>query len=239
MVNAAELKLVSAHLEELRSLIQKLEEHPDQIHQIDLDLALEKVRRTYDELCRFKLNVSVVLPEKRDAVVIDQKIIKEEPVSVGQPEIVIEKEPEREPEVIPEPAVEAINIKEEVKPTEPATSLIDLFSASSVQEKQIVKKTIVEKMAEEKSVEILAEKIGKKKISSLNQAIGINEKFFFINELFDGNMKSYKEAIDDLDKLERLANAVDYLEQLVKDKGWDKSKEAYTMLKDFIERRFS
>jgi len=239
MVNTAELKLVSAHLEELRSLIQKLEERQDQIHQIDLDLALEKVRRIYDELCRVKLNVSLGLPEVREAVVIDQEVIKEEPVPLAQPEVVIEKEPEKEPEVIPELVVEAIIVNEEVKATEPETSLIDLFSASSVQEKQTVKKTIVEKMAEEKPVEILAEKIGKKKIAGLNQAIGINEKFFFINELFDGNMKSYKDAIDDLDKLEGLANAVDYLETLVKDKGWDKSKEAYAMLKEFIERRYS
>jgi len=239
MVNTAELKLVSAHLEELRSLIQKLEEHQDQIHQIDLDLALEKVRRIYDELCRVKSNVSVGIPEIREAVVVDKEVIREEPVLVAQPEIVIEKEPEKEPEVIPEPVVEAITIKEEGKATEPATSLIDLFSVSAVQEKQAINKTIVEKMVEDKPVEILAEKFGKKKIAGLNQAIGINEKFFFINELFDGNMKSYKEAIDTLDKFEDLTNAVDYLETLVKDKGWDKSKEAYAMLKDFIERRFS
>ena len=145
---ASELKLVSAHLEELRSLIQKLEEQKEQVHQIDFDLALEKVRRIYDDLCQIKSNISLVIPEKRAEVVVDQEIIKEEPVSEVQPEVV-EKEPEKEPEVIRESVVEAINIKEEVKAAEPATSLIDLFSVSAPKEKKAVKKTIVEKMAED------------------------------------------------------------------------------------------
>lgn len=234
MENAAKLKMVAEYLHELKHFVQKLDDQKESVHQIELDLALEKVRGIYDILSKIHLTAPAVMPQEKVEKVTDQVIIKEEPMVV--PEIKIEKEPVV---VVPEPVAEAKIEAHEQKEPEPATSLIDLFSASTVQEKQAVKKTIVEKMAEEKPVEILAEKIGKKKITGLNQAIGINEKFFFINELFDGNMKTYKEAIDTLDRFDSLTNAAEYLEFLARDKSWDKSNEAYVSLMGFIERRFS
>ena len=233
MEHTAKLKIVAEYLHELKHFVQKIDEQKESVHQIELDLALEKVRGIYDILSKIKLTAPAVMQQEKVEKVTDQATIKEDPVVM--PEIKTQKEAE----VIPEPVAETKIVAPELKEPEPATSLIDLFSASTVQEKQPAKKTIAEKMVEDKPVEILAEKIGKKKISGLNQAIGINEKFFFINELFDGNMKTYKEAIDNLDKFEDLTNAVDFLEQLVKDKGWDKSNEAYVMLVGFIERRFS
>jgi hypothetical protein len=239
MKNTPKLKLIADQLEDLRRLIHKLKEPQEQIHYIDLDLALEKMRRIYDNLYQLKLIDSIVIPEKRVEEIILHGAVTEDPVAVVQPEVVIEKEPEAEPEAIHEPVVETKSPPKETKEKEPSPSLIDLFSETSTREKNKGKKTIVEKIAEDKSVEILAEKIGKKKILGLNQAIGINEKFFFINELFEGNMKEYKNAIDALDQFDSRDKSYEHLNALIEKFGWDKSKDAYTMLLDFVERKFN
>ncbi len=78
-------------------------------------------------------------------------------------------------------------------------------------------------------------------INSLKQAIGVNEKFLFINELFGGNIKVYHDVIDRLDQFTNAAAAFDYLNQLTVEFGWDESKNTATVetLATYVERRFS
>ena len=44
-------------------------------------------------------------------------------------------------------------------------------------------------------------------MKDLKDAIGINEKFLFINELFDGNLQDYSEALNKLNAFENLQSA--------------------------------
>ena len=60
--------------------------------------------------------------------------------------------------------------------------------SSQAPKKEVLKEAPV-KPARKRTDESVAEKQKHKKISDLKTAIGINEKFQFINELFDGNMK--------------------------------------------------
>ncbi len=48
-------------------------------------------------------------------------------------------------------------------------------------------------------------------IASLRAAIGLNDRFLFIREIFDNNADRYNLIIDQLDKLETIQQAVDYL----------------------------
>src|ERR1051325_1170887 len=99
-----------------------------------------------------------------------------------------------------------IEQKEEKKTIE----IPDLFSSAITPGPQ--KEKPVEKViAKEESV---AEKISHKKISDLKSVIGINEKFQFINELFDGNMKEYNVALDQINNFSSLGEAVNYLANL-------------------------
>lgn len=46
-----------------------------------------------------------------------------------------------------------------------------------------------------------------KPVVSLSEAIGINDKFHFIREVFGGSQSSYDEAIAKLNKVESMADA--------------------------------
>jgi hypothetical protein len=110
-------------------------------------------------------------------------------------------------------------------------------------EEQILeKKVVVESPKKERS---LNDSIGENKpteptvttgaISSLRTAIGLNDRFLFIREIFGNNTDKYNTVIDKLDKLETIQQAVDYLKaNLTLQKN-----ETSMKFVDLLKRRFS
>lgn len=86
----------------------------------------------------------------------------------------------------------------------------------------------------------IADKLLKNPVSDLKKSIGINEKFAFINELFDGDLNSYNEAIDNLNNSNSYENAIAFLKTELSSKyDWNGESEAFQKLKNLVERRFS
>jgi len=77
-----------------------------------------------------------------------------------------------------------------------------------------------------------------KKIDDLRNAIGINEKFLFINELFGGNLKQYQNAIEELNNFKSLSGIHTYLIELGVQYQWPAHSPALLRLKELIERKF-
>ena len=72
-------------------------------------------------------------------------------------------------------------------------------------------------------------------IASLRAAIGLNDRFLFIREIFENNTDRYNTVIDNLDKLETIQQAVDYLKaNLTLQKN-----ETSMKFVDLLKRRFS
>lgn len=74
-----------------------------------------------------------------------------------------------------------------------------------------------------------------KPLLSLDEAIGLNDKFLFIREIFDGNSESYNKAIN---KLESVGNFSDALAVLMSYTSETSENEAVKQLIDLIKRKF-
>jgi hypothetical protein len=77
-------------------------------------------------------------------------------------------------------------------------------------------------------------------MDSINKSISLNQKFRFINQLFNGNTMSYNSAMDELDKTEDYSQALDlvsyrYAAQYL----WDMSSDEVGELVDILKRRFN
>jgi len=72
-------------------------------------------------------------------------------------------------------------------------------------------------------------------ISSLRSAIGLNDRFLFIREIFENNTEKYNTIIEQLDKLETIQQAVEYLKANLSLQKNDTSLKFVELLK----RRFS
>jgi hypothetical protein len=71
-----------------------------------------------------------------------------------------------------------------------------------------------------------------KSVKSLSEAIGINDKFLFIREIFDGNKDVYSQAISRLDKAENLQDAMAIIMSYTGEKP---ENEAVAQLLDLVK----
>lgn len=77
-------------------------------------------------------------------------------------------------------------------------------------------------------------------VANLKDAIGVNEKFLFINELFGGNIQVYNEAIARLNSFGNMQQAFDFLNELSDSLAWDQNRsgQAIEKMANFVQRRY-
>jgi hypothetical protein len=94
-----------------------------------------------------------------------------------------------------------------------------------------------ETLRTERTAATLAEKAPK--VESLREAISINQRFGFINELFNGENMEYHAAIQKLDAMPDAATARRYVqEDLAQQYGWVRKEEHVNKLLRLIDRKF-
>ena len=267
-------------LESLVEMTANVTETKGPIHQLDIDLLQDQIRKLYrevqllNEANRQMLNAGIQMkPEPRTIqpekpVEVMQEVIVEKPVEpVAEiPEPVIEPVAE-----IPVPVIEPVVEVPQEKPVEPVT-----LSQPVVEEKTVV---IAEMQAEEVAEVVqnpvpetrngdlfsqpltIAEKL-KKQDNSINQqmmgnntvrnekltgspiqnlktAIGINDKFIFVNELFKGEMKEYEAVLGLINDAAGEETAMSILHENLQKRGTLDKAEIRMKLERFIQRRFA
>lgn len=77
-------------------------------------------------------------------------------------------------------------------------------------------------------------KISNSPVKSIQTAIGINDRYQYIRELFDGKADIFTKTVTDLDKLENIQQAVNYLQENFK---WKKNETSLKFV-NLVKRRF-
>src|SRR5204863_10123227 len=100
--------------------------------------------------------------------------------------------------------------------------------------------TLHGKIASKASVKTIADKLHTKPIKDFKAAIGINEKFLFINQLFEGNLQRYSEAIEKVNAFSDLQSAKQFIAvELAARLNWHEDNENVRNFMELIARRFS
>ncbi len=162
--------------------------------------------------------------EKAEEVQEDDYSIQQEGV---QPQATASIEPEKPQAPIAEK--EVLTPVQQAPSPKPKTTL-DLFAQEATE-------SLGEKL-KPKNDPSIAERMEQSPISDLRAAIGINEKFLFINELFKGNLNLYNKTIDELNAFETINGAFTYLVETKVQYQWDENTAAFAKLKALIERKF-
>ena len=118
---------------------------------------------------------------------------------------------------------------EEVAPTiadaaQPVTVLGDVVGAERT--------TIADSITPKEDV---ASVIGSSQLSTLRSAIGLNDKFLLIRDLFGGDNGAYEAAIDGLDSCQSLDDAMLYI---FDNFAWDSECDGAKLLTELLSRRF-
>lgn len=84
----------------------------------------------------------------------------------------------------------------------------------------------------------LASQASRQPISNIKAAIGINDKFSYLKELFKNNVNEYNEALEKLNNFDSYADAEDYFQELKAKYGWDPESKPFQGLADLLNRRY-
>jgi len=143
--------------------------------------------------------------------------------------------------VMPQASLAKERSKEFSKPSAKAGLTASLFDDHpTVSEKFPNAPSLYDKISSSRQDSSLAEKLLKNPVTDLKKSIGINEKFSFINELFDGDLNTYNEAIDKLNSSTDFNMALNHLEKNYAVKyNWNGESDSFLKLKNLIERRFN
>jgi len=249
-------EMIKGEINELAEIIleqtQKLLAYPDGAPQIEVDIIKENIRKLYDNVdalvdvnwtssvrkvkaidtqideqvdellniaeAEFQGNIDELSQQMGD-LIDEQYEVKEEEIELSQEivETIISETKEAE-----EP-VEVSNNKSENKP--------------APKEQELPEKTAAVANATTDN-QNLGDHLLKKPLKSLKTAIGINDKFQFINELFDGSMKIYNQAMDQIEESKDTSEAMQNFHSIASTGNWDEENPAYLQLLDYVERRF-
>ena len=168
----------------------------------------------------------------------EEEVIKREQPTVRQIEIEeLDDEDEDSVEFSPVSNPVSRPVMREIPKPEPVSPKIDF-----PEENEDEKKTAESGFQKDRS---LNETIGEKKepetnlsntpITSLRAALGLNDRFLFIREIFNNNSEKYNTIIDQLDKMETIQQAVDYLKVNL---SLQKNETSMKFV-DLLKRRFT
>jgi len=169
--------------------------------------------------------------EDEELVIKAEEVIAPEVPVAPEPEAAPDPEPVYRPEPMSasEPEPEALQTKEDITESEATIESSEQSNGTS--------ETLNDRFNRPAKVETLADKLHKSKKKSLEDSLNLNEKFMFINSLFEGDKGRMSEALSDVDQ------AADHDEAKVKaykyGENWDMESEEVEAFFDLIERRFA
>ncbi len=229
------IEAISLQLHELQKNIAHWEVN-EEIRQIDIDSALHKLRDIYDLLLSVR---------DEENLTLSISVEEESPIEL-EPEIKIQTAVAPQDEVPAEPILQ--------KPSDPPVAPTEETKPSKEETIEIIKKSVSEPttdytkktshsglhptLNEELSTKVksadLAKHLKNRPITDLSTAIGLNEKFELINNLFNGDRNSYNETIEHLNMATNFNEAFNYLSERL---NWEMDNPMVQRLLDLIRRK--
>lgn len=99
--------------------------------------------------------------------------------------------------------------------------------------------TVNQLLAKDAPAETLADKFQKKPVESIHQSISLNQKFTFINQLFNGDSVAYHIAVDDLEHCRSFSEAKELMNRVYGPKyHWRMNPDEADEFYEIVQRRF-
>lgn len=207
-----------------------------------------KVEETIEEKEPVKEEVEVVEEKVEEEKPIIEEEIKEEEkeeiIEIAQEEVEIEEEILNIEEELPKVVEPEIEFEEPTPEPEPlqakSGSVLDYLHNNIMKDNETkqVKKEEYTTLDLFKTQPSIAEKFENKNRSDLRTAIGVGEKFMFINDLFSGDLKAYTSFINILNEASSLEMSMIVIEENRNKRKWIKNSLAYSTLENLVEKRF-
>ena len=235
----ATIDLIIKDLDDACRIIDDLKSYPG-VPELQVELAKAKCKSAGDVISLLKniKNQSVATETEKKEV----PILKTPAVIETKPaESILTIEERSEPVEKAEPVTTIRDREEskkyaELKPVTEKTAKQKPGSEIIADKFANMPKRINEQLGTRKDEEDVTEIIKSKHIHSLKEAIGVNDRFYFIREIFNGDKEKYDQAIA---RLENIQSVSDSEAVILSYTGSNVENEAMQQLLEIIKRKFS
>jgi hypothetical protein len=217
-------------MEAINEQFEAINAYDDKIPQIEFDIIMENIRKLYEKL---HLLNSMNDPIRHFPPPQPEMPAIKPFAPAGSEERPFPQSGEEPP--VPPPVkimVEAEAFqpkqKDHHRPAKGAADA-DLFSTENAGFSEKLRETREKSYASERQAS---------KTKDLKAAISINEKFLFINELFDGNLREYNITIETLNGFSELRQALEFLDLLRLKNLWESESAAFKRLRELLDQKF-
>jgi hypothetical protein len=231
-------------MERIRALIARLKEQAEQ--NASPSQMLVTVQMLQNELYQLQVNGNFSLGTSKVAVMLPKTVnISVPPEGSKKPETKVEREPIELENV--EPVYSKSRISSPKRADSPNLLFDPLFEIPTLSHQKGVKE--INEMAEHQA-ESLNDRLRQEKtevvevlkhepIKDLRKAIGINDRFVFINDLFRGDEAMYERSIKTINSFHIFPEAEYWIaRELIVKLGWDKDSEIVRHFIHLVKRRF-
>jgi len=230
----ATVDLIIRELYETREIIDDFRNYPG-VPAIQVELAKSK--------CKSAADIISLLKNMQNGTAVRSKIVTESKAkTVIEPEYRSEPLQSEQAKGTPSEIPTAVQkeviqdapempVKEQLRGSKKKTATRTIFADTFSDRPG----SLNEQMTNLREDEGFSEIIKTKPITSLSDAIGINDKFLFIRELFNGNPESYERAITNLDNAKDLSDARKIISDYM---GEFNESDASKQLFELIKRKF-
>lgn len=207
------LEAILENVKEIKAMVSGFTNY-DEIPDIEMDLTLEKVRNLYDILLMLKQSRSKKSDKTGPSHI---------PVETKTGDEIKDVDDSLEND---ESAVVELSEEESDKTDNNQKIMSDRFKSQST--------SIHDSFSKSQQYNDLSTKLKSKPITNIADAIGINDKFIFIKELFNNDADKYDKTIEVLNNATNFNDAYNYL---MGSFNWDMDNSLVQILLDLIRRK--
>lgn len=222
--------------EKIKDILRELKNLENQIQSWNNLPAIPEIEK--DSVLGIMQELYVQLKSVTSEIETEQTPLVKESVS----EIIIDSPPAVAPVLAEETT--ALNVEAEKQQRNRAKTFakqeqpVSLFDAIADKPQQ-PEETLLDKLSKKKEEKSLADKFSSMPVGDLKKSIGINERFKFINELFESSTAEYNRFIEKLNACSSADEAFRLMEEEYASRlGWNKEEETYQSLTALIGRKF-
>lgn len=269
MDNKALLKEIAKHATIFDYHIKRLKKKPELLHEIDVEVMGEKIKEIYNlvhslETGEPKIKEAIVIVNEVEKVPMVKVEPEPEIPAPEAPKVISESEVQSSdlPESNDQPPVASSEepvtsyqppVTSHEQPETPASPISEVSSESEVRSSDLVENdtehkttadlfsgpTTIADSFQAKGDNSIAATVNPHAVEDLKMAIGINDKFLFINELFKGDPSVYNAAINKLNTVGEIQAADHAIEAYRNEYGWADNSEAYHRLKKIVKSKYN
>lgn len=229
-----EMEFLRTRVKGAKKLVQILIEREKPVE--DRIVAIEEKPVPEKEIAKIEVKEEKV-PPKEENIIIERAEVKE--VQVEEPKVVVEPIQEEIIEPVQKEEIEEILASEKVEEKKLLPEELEMEEEDVAENPN---KRLGDSFLKEKSVNDLIagdsgkleHKLSNRPVTSIQTSIGINDRFQFIRELFEGSAEDFTKTVTELDNMSNLKDAVSYLQLNFK---WKKNDTSLKFV-NLVKRRF-